>query len=305
MRVAFLETLHELAAKDAKVCLLTGDLGFTVVERFAKSYPDRFFNIGVAEANMVGLATGMALDGWVPYCYSMASFISMRDYEQVRNGPLLHRLPIRLIGIGGGFSYGHAGPTHYSLEDLAIMRTQPGMTVVAPADPAQTRNALRTCHGLPGPVYFQVGKGGDPELPGLEGRFALDGVETIGTGKKALLLTTGKISVEVAALAQELGEVTVGIAAALNPVPVRALDKLLGGFPLAFTIEEHFTQGGLGSLAAERIATQGHPTRLHILGVERYQPGVTGSRNFMLQRAGLDRASLLKRIRTTLESSRS
>lgn len=305
MRVAFLEVLHELAAKDPKICFLTGDLGFTVVEGFRKSYPDRFFNVGVAEANMVGLATGMALDGWVPYCYSMASFISMRDYEQVRNGPLLHQLPIRLIGIGGGFSYGHAGATHYALEDLAVMRTQPGMTVVAPADPAQMRSALRACHGLSGPVYFQVGKGGDPELPGLAGRFSLNDVETIGSGKRALLLTTGKISVEVAALAQELGDVTVGVLAALNPAPTQALDKLLAGFPMTFTIEEHFTQGGLGSLVAERIATQEHPTRLTILGVARYEPGVTGSRNFMLQRSGLDRASLLKRIKITLEQGRS
>lgn len=300
MRVAFLETLHELAAQDERVCFLTGDLGFSVVERFAGSYPDRFFNAGVAEANMIGLATGLALDGWIPYCYSMASFISMRDYEQVRNGPVLHGLPIRLIGIGGGFSYGHAGPTHYALEDLALMRTQPGMTVIAPADPAQTRNALRAAHTLPGPVYFQVGKGGDPELPELGGRFSLDSVETFGSGKDALLLTTGKISVEAAALSKALGNLTVGIVAALNPPPAQALDQLLAKFPRVFTLEEHYTRGGLGSLVAERIAASISPARLEIFGVENYRPGVTGSRAFMLQRAGLDAATLQARIRKAL-----
>ena len=121
---------------------------------------------------MAGIATGMARDGLIPYIYSIATFATMRCYEQLRNGAALHGLPVRVIGIGGGFSYGHAGPTHYALEDLAILRTQPSVAVIAPADQSQAREALRSMAGHPGPVYFRVNKNERPDLPGLAGRFA-------------------------------------------------------------------------------------------------------------------------------------
>src|SRR5258708_37372003 len=129
----------QLSQKDKRICLLTGDLGFTVLERFAAASPERFFNVGAAEANMMGLATGLALDGWVPYVYSIATFASMRGYEQIRNGPVLHHLPVRIIGIGGGVSYGHAGAPHYALEDFSLIRALPSSAVIAPAHPGQTR----------------------------------------------------------------------------------------------------------------------------------------------------------------------
>src|SRR5438477_11396238 len=138
MRNAFVEALCDLAAADPRVMLLTADLGWSVLEPFAKRFPDRFLNVGVAEQNMLGVATGLAREGHVPFAYSIATFASMRCYEQFRNGPVLHRLPVRVVGIGGGFSYGHAGPTHHAVEDLTIARTQPGLTVIAPADAAQT-----------------------------------------------------------------------------------------------------------------------------------------------------------------------
>jgi transketolase len=160
VRTALVETLLELAAADDRIFLVTGDLGWNVVEKFATAHPDRFLNAGVAEANMAGIATGLAQAGFVPFIYSIATFTSMRCYEQVRNGAVLHHLPVRVVGIGGGYAYGHAGPTHHALEDLAIARTQPGLTVLVPADPAQTRTIVRATMDLPGPAYLRVGKGG-------------------------------------------------------------------------------------------------------------------------------------------------
>src|SRR3954469_24923245 len=139
MRKAFVASLCELAARDERVMLLTADLGWSVLEPFAERFPNRFLNVGVAEQNMLGVATGLARQGRVPFVYSIATFASMRGYEQFRNGAVLHRLPVRVVGIGGGFAYGHAGPTHHALEDLAIARAQPGVTVLAPADQAQAR----------------------------------------------------------------------------------------------------------------------------------------------------------------------
>src|SRR5436190_24353159 len=133
MRKAFVEGLCALAAIDPRVHLLTADLGWGALEPFAQRFPDRFINVGVAEQNMLGVATGLAREGCVPFVYSIATFTSMRCYEQIRNGPVLHGLPVRVVGIGGGFSYGHAGPTHHGLEDLTITRTQPGATVLCPA----------------------------------------------------------------------------------------------------------------------------------------------------------------------------
>ncbi len=151
VRATFIRTLVELAEEDERIVLLTGDLGFTVVEPFAERFPDRFFNVGVAEQNMVGVATGLAEAGFVPFVYSIATFATLRPYEFIRNGPVLHRLPVRIVGVGGGLEYGLNGLTHYALEDIAVMRAQPGMTVLAPADFEQARTALRETKAVPGP----------------------------------------------------------------------------------------------------------------------------------------------------------
>lgn len=290
MRTAFAQTLMELAARDTRILLLTGDLGFTVLEKFAKQFPNRFFNAGVAEANMIGLATGLASQGFIPYCYSIATFASMRAYEQIRNGPVLHQLPVRIVGIGGGFSYGHAGPTHFALEDYAIMRAQPAMTVIAPADPAQTRTIIRDTFNLPGPIYFRIGKGGDPEIPNLNGRFRLGGIEVIREGKNLAMIATGGIASEVVAAADLLAkdgiEGTVAIAATLNPPPSDELAALLSRFSLALTIEEHYTVGGLGSLVAEVVADNGLRCRVRRCGVERL-PDTLGSQEWLRAKCGL------------------
>ena len=125
MRKAFIQSLCDLAARDERVMLLTADLGWSVLEPFAERFPKRFLNVGVAEQNMLGIATGLARQGFVPFVYSIATFASMRCYEQFRNGPVLHGLPVRVVGTGGGFAYGHAGPTHHAIEDLSIARTLP------------------------------------------------------------------------------------------------------------------------------------------------------------------------------------
>jgi transketolase len=162
MRDDFIAELADLAAQDERVVLLTGDLGYMVLDVFSSRFPDRFFNVGVAEQNMVGMATGLAEAGYVPFVYSIATFASLRPYEFIRNGPVLHELPVRVVGVGGGFDYGFNGITHFALEDYAVMRTQPGLTVVSPADSPQARAAVHATRELPGPIYFRIGKRGTP-----------------------------------------------------------------------------------------------------------------------------------------------
>jgi transketolase len=296
MRSTFMRALTELAAEDERVVLLTGDLGWGTIERFAARFPGRFLNVGVAEQNMAGLASGMARDGLVPYIYSIATFATMRCYEQFRNGAALHNLPVRLIGIGGGFSYGHAGPTHYALEDLAILRTQPSVAVIAPADAAQARAVLRSMAGHSGPVYFRVDKNERPDLAGLAGRFALGRPERIRTGVDVLLLSTGSITYEVLKAAELLAaagpSAAVAVMAHLPFEPSADLVELLSGYPAVITVEEASTAGGLGSLVAESIARAGLRCRLVPLGVSRPLPSASGSTAYMRRLAGLSPESI-------------
>src|SRR5215831_18622294 len=134
MRKASVETLADIARSDERVVLLTGDLGFMVLEPFMKAFPERFLNAGVAEQNMVGMATGLAEAGYIPFVYSIVPFSVLRPFEFIRNGPIYHRLPVRVVGIGEGFDYGHNGFTHFALEDVGTMRIQPGITTMVPAD---------------------------------------------------------------------------------------------------------------------------------------------------------------------------
>jgi transketolase len=296
MRTAFIETLIELAQDDERIMLLTADLGWSVLERFAGLYPDRFLNVGVAEQNMVGIATGLAREGFVPFVYSIATFSSMRCYEQLRDGAILHQLPVRVIGIGGGFAYGHAGPTHYALEDLSIARTQPGLTVIAPADRTQARRAIQEIVNFPGPAYLRLDKTIAPDIDGLCGRFELGTPEVVREGRDVLLLATGSISHE-ALKAVDLLErcgVQAGFAvlAHLGFEGTPRIRDLLAAYPAVLTVEEGYSVGGLGSLIAETIAQNALPSRLSIRGVKERLTSVTGGTEYMRRRHGLDAASL-------------
>src|SRR5947209_176297 len=167
MRAAFVSSLVNLAERDPRIVLVTGDLGFMALEPCAEQFPDRFVNVGVAEQNMVGVATGLAEAGFIPFAYSIATFATLRPYEFVRNGPIAHQLPVRMVGVGGGLDYGHNGISHYALEDIAIMRAQPGMTVIAPADADQARSALDATWDLDRPIYLRLSKEG-AAVPGLD-----------------------------------------------------------------------------------------------------------------------------------------
>ena len=170
MRKAFVEAMLELAHRDERVIVLTADLGYMAFESFAQAFPNRFFNVGVAEQNMIALATGLAEAGFIPYCYSIANFAALRPYEFIRNGPVLHRLPVRIVGMGGGIEYPTNGATHYALDDVGALRVQPDLAIYTPADSAQTRRIIFDTAGVPGPIYFRLSKA-DSIVPGLEGRF--------------------------------------------------------------------------------------------------------------------------------------
>jgi len=296
MRAAFVRTLSEIAASDDRVLLLTGDLGYMALEPFSERFPDRFLNVGVAEQNMVGTATGLAEGGFVPFVYSIVTFATLRPYEFIRNGPVWHGLPVRIVGVGGGFEYGPQGVSHHGLEDVGVMRVQPGITVVAPADHRQMVSALRATWDMPGPVYYRIGKDDRTEVPGLDGRFALGRLETVRTGDDVVLVTSGSIASEAAAAADRLAargvRAALLVVASLQPAPVDDLVAALSRVPLAVTIEAHYVNGGLGSLVAESIAEHGLGCRLVRCGVRTGADGVSGSQRWLHDAHGLSAAAL-------------
>lgn len=295
MRNAFIETLTELAEFDRRIVLLTGDLGFTVLEPFADRFPDRFYNVGVAEQNMIGLATGLAESGLIPFAYSIATFASMRPYEFIRNGPVLHQLPVRIVGIGGGFDYGHNGATHYALEDVGLLRLQSGLTLVLPADDAHARSALSETYTLQRPIYYRISKGGS-SVPGLEPPFELGRLVHLRDGGDLALIATGPIVSEALGAADQLAaqgvEATVALVSSFNPAPEEDLARLLATVPLAVTVESHFISGGLGTLVAEIIAEHGLSARLRRCGVVDLPRGMTGSQGFLEDRHGMSAAAV-------------
>src|SRR5438270_3981333 len=158
MRLSFIRSLCEAAGRDARVHLLTADLGYSVVEPFAAAFPKRFTNVGVAEQNLIGVAAGLALCGKCVFVYSIANFPTLRCLEQIRNDVCYHNLNVKIVAVGGGLAYGPQGYTHHGLEDLGVMLLMPNMTVVAPGDPIETRLATRAIAQKPGPCYLRLGK---------------------------------------------------------------------------------------------------------------------------------------------------
>ena len=290
MRRELIETLVSLAAEDERIVLLTGDLGFAALEPFAERFPDRFINAGVAEQNMVGMATGLAEAGLTPYVYSITTFATMRPYEFIRNGAVLHHLPIRVIGIGEGVDYGHNGMTHYALEDVSILRAQPGMTIAVPAASEQVNAILRAVQPLPGPAYLRVSKQ-SVSIPALAGNFELGQAIRLTEGEDATIVVMGAITEYALAAAELLADarvsVSVVVVSSIAPPPRADLIAALKGVPVTITMEAHYITGGLGSLVAETIAEEGLSTRLVRCGVKELPIGISGSREFMHEQLGL------------------
>jgi len=309
MRRPFIAALAELARREPRVLLLTADLGFSVLETFAEEFGGRFFNVGVAEQNLVGVATGLAEAGFVPFTYTIASFASMRPYEFIRNGPVAHRLRVRVIGVGGGFDYGPAGFTHHALEDVGILRTDPGITVVAPADAAQAVAALRATWDLPRPVYYRLSKDGEDPLPGLDGRFELGRAQLVSDGTDIVMIAMGGAAFEAAAAVELLAARGVSCALAVvssfNPPPAGDLAEIMARFPVALTVEHHFRAGGVGSLACEVVAERGIACRVVRCAVDGGPDAAVGSGGFLIARHGLDREALAGRAIAALGPARS
>ncbi len=298
MRKTFISELVRLAEHDRRIVLLTGDLGFSIVEPFEERFPDRFYNMGVAEQNMVGVATGLAEAGFLPFVYSIVTFATLRPYEFIRNGPVLHHLPVRIVGVGGGVEYGMNGATHHGLEDVALMRALTQMTIVAPVDHRHARSALRATATLPGPVYYRLGKDEAQETAGLDGSFRLGRLEQLAEGADVAIFALGPLANEAMLAAATLEAAGIGAAVlalgSISPAPVAEIERVLERFAVVVTVEAHRSNGGIGSLIAEIAGDSGSGTRIVRLGIDAIDD-VVGAERFLLGRHGLTGEQIAER----------
>lgn len=301
MRNAFASELTALATDDPRIVLLSGDIGNRLFDEYRSVAANRFLNCGVAEANMMSMAAGMALSGLRPVAYTITPFITQRCYEQIRDDVAYHRAAVVLVGTGSGLSYGMLGPTHHSLEDIAMMRILPNMTVVCPGDPLEVRMALRAALSHDGPVYLRLGKKGEPTVHASTPEFAIGRAISLRRGSDVCLVSTGN-TLSLAASAAEQAErqgVSCGVVSmhTVKPLDERFLESVFATHRLVVTIEEHTKLGGLGGAVAEWMTEQ-EPQAARLLRVntpDRFLHEI-GDQEFLRSAVGLTPQSIADRV---------
>lgn len=305
MRDCFIKRLSEMAARDPRVMLITGDLGFGVFDDYRRRFPGQFVNAGVAEQNMIGLATGLALEGHIVYTYSIANFAFMRCLEQIRNDAAYHGANVNVVCIGGGFSYGALGISHHATEDLAIMRCLPEVTVVSPCDNWEAGEATEAISKVPGTTYLRLDRSAADQArrPGEE--FQIGTARQLREGHDITLATTGGIMSDVLKAADELAgsgiRCRVLSVHTIKPLDLQAFQHAACQTGGLVTIEEHTVAGGLGGAAAEVLLETGVvPAIFQRIGLRAGFSSVVGSQQYLRSRFELDATSIVAIVRRLL-----
>lgn len=292
MRTAFIRSLLATARADERVWLLTADLGYSVLEPFAEEFPKRYVNVGVAEQNMTGIAAGLAHSGKIVFTYSIANFPTLRCLEQIRNDVCYHNLPVKIVSVGGGYSYGPQGYTHHGVEDIGVMRTLPGITVVAPGDPLETAAAVAQLAARPGPAYLRLGKAGEPVVHPSAPAFELSRAIVVRQGADFTVISTGGMLDYCNRTLADM-ERADGLRGSLlsmhtvKPLDVDAVVAAARTSPLIITAEEHCATNGLGSAVAEVLATLDDRTaRYRHFAAAEGVASVAGSQEYLRAGAG-------------------
>jgi transketolase len=308
VRTAFIKALNELADSDSRVCLVVGDLGYSVIEEFANKHPDQFVNAGVAEQNMIGLAVGMALSGKVVFTYSIGNFGTLRCLEQIRNDACYHRANVKVVAVGGGLAYGNLGVTHHASEDVAILRALPNMTVVAPGDPIEARLATRAVVALDGPCYLRLGKAGEPLVHTTEPVFELGSAIELRPGSDITLIASGGMLATADQVAGQLAGKGLSVRLlsmhTIKPLDLGAVVRAATETRFVFTLEEHSIEGGLGGAVAEVLAElEGEHAPLKRIGLRPEFNRVVGDQRYLKSLHGLDEEGVMKTIQPIISRS--
>ena len=301
MRDAFLAALTSLAEKDKDVVLLTGDLGYGVFEEFESRFPGQYFNVGVAEQNMTGLASGLSLEGKRVVTYSIGNFPTLRCLEQIRNDACYHDANITVVASGGGFSYGSLGMSHHATEDLAILRALPNISVVAPCTAKEAGEATTAMIQGGGVGYLRLDKTAAEDSM-VESHFVIGGSRRYKEGSDITLIAIGGILDDVNIAAVELGKLGIN-ARVLGMHSIKPIDmneildaaKNTGGI---VTIEEHNKDGGLGSAVSEVCMDFGvMPKKFLRIGLDNMYSSIVGSQQYLRSRYHMDSVAIVDRVK--------
>jgi transketolase len=291
MRDAFVKKLASMAEADDKVFLLVGDLGYGVVDDFAKRFPRQFLNVGVAEQNMMGMAAGLAHSGYKVFVYSIANFPTIRCLEQIRNDVCYHNLDVTVVAIGAGFGYGTLGYSHFAIEDLAVLRCLPNLNIYSPGDTYELEVALDQIAIDKRPNYLRLGKNGEKPLLGatIKNPFCARVIKQ-GSGDFAIL-STGNIGIEVTKALLQISEdlnnqITHFSIPSLSYETLKSLTLM--DFSKVLTVEEHRLSGGFGSFILEYLEHFQIHTQVRRIGVSNTADFPIGDHDFIKQCLGVD-----------------
>jgi len=307
MRNAFAAAITALAAKDDRIVLLSGDIGNRLFDTYRARFPSRFYNCGVAEQNMTGMAAGLALSGLRPFTYTITPFATTRVIEQIRVDICYHNVPVVIVGTGSGLSYASLGPTHHSCEDVGILRTFPNLTVLCPADAMEVRPTMEAAVALPGPAYIRLGKKGEPTIHETPPTIEIGRGIVMRDGTDVCLLGMGTMTATALEAAKQL--LAHGLSArvvsmhTVKPLDTDLLRESFEQFRLVAVVEEHSVIGGLGSAVAEWLAAHG-PRRgvLEAIGTPDIFLSAAGSQQWMREQCGLTPQAIAERITRRLKA---
>jgi transketolase len=308
MREAFIRELTQAAARDPRIVLITGDLGFGVLTDFAQKFPRQFINAGVAEQNMTAIACGLALEGFKVFTYSIANFTTLRCLEQLRMDVCYHGADVTAVAVGGGFSYGQLGVSHFATEDLAILRALPGMKVVAPTGIWEAAEATKAVIAGGGPAYLRLDKGAAASDPQPGEHFVLGKARRLREGKDVCLIAAGAVLSEVLTAADALA--SSGISARIlsvhtvKPLDVAQIEASARECAGIVTVEEHVIAGGLGGAVAEAcLEAASAPGFFARIGLDDVFPTVVGDQNYLRSRYGIDSRAIERRVRELVKAA--
>lgn len=303
MRDAFVETLLEEAKKDQNIILVTGDLGFGVLDKFQKELPKQFINSGVNEQTMMGMAAGIASTGKRVFVYSIGNFPTLRCLEQIRNDVCLMNNSVVVVSVGAGYAYGPQGYTHHALEDIAVMRALPNLEIIVPADPLETKSITKFLVHTSNPSYLRLGKSNEPLINHREPKLEHGKFNQIIEGKDGTILFTGSIG-SVALQAAEL-LLKEGISVSVTSAPfLSALDKEYlkksSNLGPIVTIEEHSNRGGFGSAVLELLNRENIRANIGIVTAHQKNLSQVGSQDFLREANGLSATIIIEKFKALL-----
>lgn len=305
MKNTYINTLTELMRKDKNLITVTADMGFSVYEAMQQEFPERFINTGVTEQATTSFVAGLALTGWKVFMYAQGIFATTRCFEQVRLDIAYQHLNVKIVGVNAGFSLNQLGISHFALEDVALMRTLPGMTIFTPGDPVEMKWAVEKSYGIEGPTYLRYSKMGDTVIHTKNAKFSIGRPAKITQGKDATLLVSGGILETAMKVVPELRKQKIEVS--LYSVPtVKPLDEktylgILKQSKQVFTLEEHSIIGGLGSAIGELISENNVHVPFLRLGVPDRFTSVTGSIEYLLDYNNLSTDKLTKIILSSVK----